>query len=136
MTDLGTLGGLNSYSFGINNLAQVVGFSETSTGEEHATLWTVASPPASPEEQIEVIIERIAGLVDEGVLNKGQGNALISKLENILWQLDKGNLHPVCNLLQAFTNQVQSLIDEGELPPAEGQPLIDEANAVRSQTCQ
>src|SRR4051794_19912014 len=38
--DLGTLGGTNSYSGGINSAGQVVGRSLTTTGVTHAFLWT------------------------------------------------------------------------------------------------
>lgn len=44
MTDLGTLGGSNSYAHGINNKGQIVGNSNKETGETHATLWTVMTP--------------------------------------------------------------------------------------------
>jgi probable HAF family extracellular repeat protein len=39
-TDLGTLGGRNSYARGINPTGQVVGDSETATGQTHAFLWS------------------------------------------------------------------------------------------------
>jgi probable HAF family extracellular repeat protein len=39
MTDLGTLGGLKSVARGINDAGQIVGWSETASGETHATLW-------------------------------------------------------------------------------------------------
>src|SRR6185369_7866059 len=37
--DLGTLGGSSSYVSAINDRGQVVGYSETSSGETHAFLW-------------------------------------------------------------------------------------------------
>ncbi len=40
MTDLGTLGGSNSLAYGVNLAGQVVGYSETAAGEQHAFLWT------------------------------------------------------------------------------------------------
>jgi probable HAF family extracellular repeat protein len=42
-TDLGTLGGTQSEALGINNSAQVVGWSYVPSGVEHAFLWTRAS---------------------------------------------------------------------------------------------
>ena len=39
LTDLGTLGGNDSYAWGINELGQVVGHSETADGHVHAFLW-------------------------------------------------------------------------------------------------
>ncbi len=40
MTDLGTFGGWGSYAYGINNLGQVVGTSQTSAGAWHAFLYS------------------------------------------------------------------------------------------------
>ena len=39
VTDLGTLGGRISRAFAINDLGQVAGYSQTSSGSEHAFLW-------------------------------------------------------------------------------------------------
>src|SRR5205823_11040951 len=39
-TNLGTLGGANSYGAGINNGMRVAGYSLTTTGLDHAFLWT------------------------------------------------------------------------------------------------
>ena len=69
-------------------------------------------------------------LVESGVLNQGQGIALIAKLDAALAQLDKGNEIAAMNQLQAFTNQVNAFINAGILSPAEGQPLIDAAQAI------
>jgi probable HAF family extracellular repeat protein len=39
MTDLGTLGGMASFARGINDNGQVVGYSDTPSGESHAFVW-------------------------------------------------------------------------------------------------
>lgn len=43
VTDLGTLGGIRSSGYGINNRGQVVGDSETVDGETHAFLWNAGT---------------------------------------------------------------------------------------------
>lgn len=42
MFDLGSLGGSRGQAHGINDLGQIVGWSETATGLEHAFIWTEA----------------------------------------------------------------------------------------------
>jgi uncharacterized repeat protein (TIGR03803 family) len=82
------------------------------------------------ENSILDLIGDIEDLVAAGLLNKGQGNSFISKLEAALQQLAKGNVTAALNQLQAFVNEVTAYIDSGKLPPEEGQPLIDKANRV------
>jgi uncharacterized membrane protein len=42
MTDLGTLpGGKESEAVAINNRGQIIGWSDTRSGEQHAVLWTL-----------------------------------------------------------------------------------------------
>jgi hypothetical protein len=76
------------------------------------------------------LIDQVQALIDAGVLNGGQGNALISKLEAIIKQLDKGNTTAAINELQAFINEVNAFINSGTLTPGQGQSLIDAANAI------
>ena len=48
MTDLGTLpGGRDSYASAINKRAQIIGYSTTKTGQEHAVLWGSAAADLS-----------------------------------------------------------------------------------------
>jgi len=129
----------------INNLGQVVGniqgFYSPSTFLP--VMWTIKFTP----QEIEEIITMVEGLVDAGKLTQGEGNALIAKLsaaqkklsenDNIISKVGiskknqpEGNTKAVCNILQAFINQVRALIKSGRLSAAEGQKLIDAADNV------
>lgn len=134
MMDLGTLGGNFSWAWSINDFGQVVGYSETASGETHATLWEFSS--LTPEEQIMTLEGQVRKLVSDSKLNGGQGNSLVTKLDNALLQMAKNKPAVACNTLKAFTNQVYSLISEGVLSHNDGQNLIDSANEVIGQVCQ
>jgi hypothetical protein len=91
---------------------------------------TVVFIQYEPETSIGFLIEDIQALVDDGVLNKGQGNSLIGKLDGALDKLNEGKPKVAVNRLNAFINQVMSLIDEGVLSIEQGQPLIDKAATI------
>ena len=67
-----------------------------------------------------------------GPLNSGQVNSLLVKLNQAIANLNAGKKTPACNQLQAFINEVQSLISNGVLTAAQGDPLISQAQAIRS----
>ena len=90
----------------------------------------VAKLVFAPCEEIACLIAQVRALVDARVLNGGQGNALIAKLEAAIQQLEQGNVATAINQLESFVNQVSALISGGALPPEEGQPLIDTANGI------
>ena len=70
------------------------------------------------------VIGQIETLLAEALLNEGQGNSLIKKLESAIKKLDKEQEKVALNMLNAFINHVNSLIDEGFLSSADGDPLI------------
>jgi hypothetical protein len=80
--------------------------------------------------QIEHLIAAVETLYADGILNGGQANALISKLQGSLDKLDNGQPGVAVNRLGAFVNQVNSFIDEGVLTAEIGQLLIDQANFI------
>lgn len=84
----------------------------------------------TPQEETENLIEAVQELIDDGVLNNGNG--LVSKLENVVEKLDNGNTTAACNQLGAFINQVSGFVNAGEITIEEGQALIDSANYIRS----
>ena len=68
-------------------------------------------------------------LATAGSLNNGQANALTSPLQKAENYLSAGNAKGAINQLQAFISNAKLLIS-GVLTSAQGQPLIDAANAV------
>jgi len=80
--------------------------------------------------EINELIDDVQKLVDDGVLNGGQGNALTSKLENVLAKLDKGNTNAAANQLGAFINQVEDFVYEGVLTAEQGELLIKAASLL------
>ena len=76
------------------------------------------------EDQIQLATDYVHDLVSEEILNKGQGNALVSKLEGVLSALDKGNTNAALNKLNAFINQVNAFEEANFL-------TTDEADALR-----
>jgi len=85
----------------------------------------------TPQEAADDLIDDIQDLIDDGTLNGGQGNALTSKLQNIIDKLNNGKTNAACNQLGAFINQVTDFIDDVILTDAEGQPLIGAAQAIK-----
>ena len=86
----------------------------------------------TPQDAIDDVIDDVQDFIDDGTLNGGQGNALISKLQNIIDKLNNGQTTAACNQLGSFINQVNAFIKTGTLTAAQGQPLIDAAQIIKN----
>jgi len=95
-----------------------------SSNEADATTFT-------PQEAADDLIDDIDDLINNGTLNGGQGGALISQLQNIIDKINNGQIVAACNQLNAFIAQVTAYVNGGTLTPAEGQTLIDAAQAIK-----
>jgi probable HAF family extracellular repeat protein len=93
---------------------------------------TVEVTVLTPREGTAGLIDQVQSLIAQGTLSPGHGNALIAKLDGVIKQLDRGKTKTAVNELQAFISQVNDLMNSTPpiLMPAEGQPLIDAANAI------
>jgi hypothetical protein len=69
-------------------------------------------------------------LLADGILNAGQANALITKLEGANEKLIQDQPNVAINRLEAFIYQVNSLVGDGVLPPETGQSLVIQAESV------
>ena len=87
----------------------------------------VSDYTASPESLLEGLIDDVADLVSDRVLNRGQGNSLTVKLEHALARLADGRIRPCVNIINAFINEVNAHVRAGRLTAAQGQDMIDDA---------
>ena len=110
---------------------QVGGLSEViAIGAGGAFSLALVPPPAS----IGSLIQSVNTLVSQGALNPGQGNSLIAKLQSALRVMDGGKSTAARNVLGAFINEVNALVNSGRVAQAEGQGFINAANDVIAQT--
>src|SRR5439155_20946120 len=86
----------------------------------------------TPQGATQQLNDSVNGLVSQGVVSQGNGNALTTKLQAAISSLNKGDTTAACNQLKAFVNQVQAFINNGQLTQAQGQALINSANAIRA----
>jgi hypothetical protein len=84
----------------------------------------------SAVQQLEIVQATVQDLADAGVLNGGNANALISKLDSAIKKLNTGKTNAAVNQLNAFLNQVRAFIKTGKLTFDQGQLLIDAVNLV------
>lgn len=89
---------------------------------------TLTEPPPPPP----TLTERVEALVAEGALTQSQGAGLLDKINEATAKIEAGQTAAACNQLSSFINQVNAFISNGTLTPEQGQPLIDAANALKS----
>ena len=72
------------------------------------------------ERTIELLISEVESLVTSGILNRGEGRSLTSKLAAAMEQLDRGNVTAAINQVDAFLVEVAAMIGSGRLTPDRG----------------
>jgi len=79
----------------------------------------------TPAQAIPQVITTIEGLETAGVLNHGQANSFIVKLNHAIDSLDSKPDQPTgCNQLQAFVNEVNAYVQSGKLAQAQADSLL------------
>jgi hypothetical protein len=86
---------------------------------------TLSLTVLTPAQAIPNIITKIEDLQGAGVLNGGQANSLIVKLNHAIDSLTtKPDQPTACNQLQAFVNEVNAYVSGGKLTPAQADTLL------------
>jgi hypothetical protein len=82
------------------------------------------------EDMAGAVTEHVSGLVDAGEVLPGLGNALIKQFERAVEKLNQGKTAPAMSMLNDLIDQVNELINDGQISDAEGQNLIALATAL------
>ena len=85
---------------------------------------THVTPPLAAGQRLGFLQRHVARLVENGVLNDGQGNALAVKLEGALRQLAEGETEPAMQKLGAFISQVEAFRVAGILSDGQSDALL------------
>lgn len=102
----------------------------SNAANENPVVLPVTMYVGTPLERIDALIAKIEGLNEDGVLNNGQANAFIVKLEAAKNSIANENYNAAIGQLNAFINQVMDFMDEGILTEEQGNELIADAQAI------
>ncbi|MHB1415818.1 MAG: FIMAH domain-containing protein [Chloroflexota bacterium] len=107
-----------------------VGFYSNNWGSGIGPQLVVDTRQPEPGTMVANTDEMLADLVASGSLSASAAADLSQLLDSTYKQIDKGNTRAAGNKLQSFINEVESLVKDDLLPSAEGQNLIDAAQAA------
>jgi probable HAF family extracellular repeat protein len=108
--DLGTLGGAFSSSYGINNWGQVVGFSETDTGNFQAFVWTCNK--MIDLESLGSDLPSLAWSINDRGQAVGSASGLDNRRRAVLW--DYAGLHEL-ETPEGYESEAVSISRRGEI---------------------
>lgn len=121
------------FGFGIFILALMVC---TTCTKDEAILTQEGEPSALKSAQVNSgeeinyllsLIEDIESMVEVGLLSKGNGNALIVKINNAIKSHENCNTIAASNQLGALINQLEAFVNDGILAEEQGELLITSA---------
>jgi Bacterial Ig-like domain (group 3)/Chlamydia polymorphic membrane protein (Chlamydia_PMP) repeat len=131
-TPLGT-SSLDSYGQAMLSVPKLSVGSHTITASYSGDANFIASTSAvvtqtvlSAQQELGLIINQVTDMVTKGLLDSGNGNALIVKLNNAISSLNQGNITAGDNQLNAFINQTNAFLKSGKLDSTDSQELINE----------
>ena len=84
------------------------------------------------QQQAASIYTQVQALVTADTLTADQGAGLSDKLNEVTAKLNQGQTNAACNQLNAFINQVNGFVNARTLTAAQGQSLVNAANALKT----
>ena len=97
--------------------------------DSNSAIVTITINELDPSQQIEKCLKQQL----PPNLNPGIEKSLLMKLNAAIAQYNSGNVTAVCNILEAFKNDVKALMSGGVLSQNEGQKLLDLADDIKAE---
>jgi uncharacterized repeat protein (TIGR03803 family) len=94
---------------------------------------TVFVISTTPQGAAAVIVTQVNGLLAQGVINKGQDNSLVKKLQNAVSLIIASKIEGAIGNLEGFINEVNDLENSGVLTGDQGSALTSAAQSVIAQ---
>jgi hypothetical protein len=84
----------------------------------------------TPQQSTQAIINSVNALFSQGVLNRGQDNSLVVKLQHAINVMNAGKNDAAIRRLDSFINEVNDLLSSGVLSPSQAASLVGAAQSV------
>ncbi|HLW64605.1 MAG TPA: Ig-like domain repeat protein [Gemmataceae bacterium] len=118
-------------SVGAHTITAVYSGDANNAGSTSAAL---SQTVLSAQQELSVIITQVQTMVTNGVLDSGNANALITKLNNAITSLNSGNTITGDNQLNAFINQTNAFVQSGKLDSTDAQTLVSDIDLAIGAT--
>jgi beta propeller repeat protein len=99
-------------------------------GDKVVTAVFVPDGEVDLDATLDWLVAHVEDLIADGTLNRGQGRALLATLSAAGRNLDSQNFKAVCNILEAFINNVEAFTRAEILWEEEGEELIRQAEIL------
>jgi uncharacterized repeat protein (TIGR03803 family) len=84
----------------------------------------------TPQQATQAIIDAVNALFAQGVLNRGQDNSLVKKLQHAINLMNAGDNAGAIQRLDTFIDEVNGLLNAGVLSASQAASLINAANSA------
>jgi hypothetical protein len=100
-----------------------VGYATSDTGQQHWVVRKRATPTAVALAQ--ALEKDVADLIGRSAIPRERARVLVSTLDKMVAEMDKGQSAVVCNTLGTFSKKVQQFVDQGILAQSDAESLIN-----------
>jgi uncharacterized repeat protein (TIGR03803 family) len=113
-----------------SDIATAGTFNVTVTNPGGGTSNAVSFTVQTPEQATQNIINSVNALFSQGVINGGQDNSLVVRLQHAITMMSAGKNAGAIGNLESFISEVNDLLNSGVLTPSQAASLINAAQAV------